>query len=254
MMRSVGHAPAGWHPDPLGRPELRYWDASQWTEHVADAGVAGVDPPEADPSPEAGRVAARTVHVDAEISVNLKKRRLFVDDEAIWWGDECYSFSDVTGMTWWITRKVAGPAYNLEYQIKLWRHGVDKKARTIMFVGRADHLRAAYDATVEALLRQVGPRRVEDVLRRIEAGEQVAIARVVLSRSGMSLGKKHVEWSTPFRLESGGEHGIPWVTVRANVGGKEKRVGEWAGITEDAPLLPFLLQTLVERYGRAPRA
>jgi hypothetical protein len=26
---------AGWYPDPHGRPELRYWDGSAWTEHVS---------------------------------------------------------------------------------------------------------------------------------------------------------------------------------------------------------------------------
>lgn len=36
-------APA-WHPDPTGRHELRYWDGSQWTEHVSDRGVQSVSP------------------------------------------------------------------------------------------------------------------------------------------------------------------------------------------------------------------
>ena len=37
-------SPAGWHPDPAGRHEHRYWNGSRWTEHAADAGVAVVDP------------------------------------------------------------------------------------------------------------------------------------------------------------------------------------------------------------------
>ena len=28
--------PADWYPDPQGIKRLRYWDGSQWTEHVAD--------------------------------------------------------------------------------------------------------------------------------------------------------------------------------------------------------------------------
>src|SRR5262249_19562989 len=35
--------PAGWHPDPRGRHELRYWDGNAWTEHVSDAGKTGTD-------------------------------------------------------------------------------------------------------------------------------------------------------------------------------------------------------------------
>lgn len=27
--------PAGWHPDPQGLPQQRYWDGSRWTEHTA---------------------------------------------------------------------------------------------------------------------------------------------------------------------------------------------------------------------------
>ena len=39
------NSPAAWHPDPHGRHELRYWDGSTWTEHVADAGLVGIDHP-----------------------------------------------------------------------------------------------------------------------------------------------------------------------------------------------------------------
>jgi adenine-specific DNA-methyltransferase len=37
-------APAGWYADPGGRHQYRYWDAAQWTAHVADNGAASVDP------------------------------------------------------------------------------------------------------------------------------------------------------------------------------------------------------------------
>jgi uncharacterized protein YxjI len=36
--------PAKWHPDPLARHQLRYWDGSIWTEHVSDNGVQSIDP------------------------------------------------------------------------------------------------------------------------------------------------------------------------------------------------------------------
>ncbi|WP_395725886.1 DUF2510 domain-containing protein [Nakamurella sp.] len=35
--------PSGWHADPAGRHEVRYWDGTAWTPHVADRGVAGQD-------------------------------------------------------------------------------------------------------------------------------------------------------------------------------------------------------------------
>ena len=36
--------PPGWFPDPTGRHDHRWWDGVAWTAHVADAGVAGLDP------------------------------------------------------------------------------------------------------------------------------------------------------------------------------------------------------------------
>jgi uncharacterized RDD family membrane protein YckC len=43
--------PARWAPDPLSRHQYRYWDGSQWTEHVSDDGVVATDPPIASPAP-----------------------------------------------------------------------------------------------------------------------------------------------------------------------------------------------------------
>lgn len=43
---------AAWQPDPTGNHEYRWWDGQRWTEHVADAGQASVDPLPADaPAP-----------------------------------------------------------------------------------------------------------------------------------------------------------------------------------------------------------
>ncbi len=47
----------GWQPDPTGTHDHRYWDGSQWTDNISDAGVAGIDPylpPTTDPGPLAG--------------------------------------------------------------------------------------------------------------------------------------------------------------------------------------------------------
>jgi hypothetical protein len=36
--------PANWYPDPMGRHQLRYWDGTNWTEHVSNDGITGTDP------------------------------------------------------------------------------------------------------------------------------------------------------------------------------------------------------------------
>ena len=46
----------GWHPDPYGRAEQRYWDGESWTEHVVRAGALVTDPPEETPEPARGNL------------------------------------------------------------------------------------------------------------------------------------------------------------------------------------------------------
>ena len=42
---AVPSVPANRYKDPSGRFEMRYWNGTQWTEHVATAGKQSVDPP-----------------------------------------------------------------------------------------------------------------------------------------------------------------------------------------------------------------
>src|SRR4051794_16300570 len=53
---------AGWHPDPMGKHELRYWDGVQWTEHVSSNGRQSVDPVQgASPVPTTSRPPEKIV-------------------------------------------------------------------------------------------------------------------------------------------------------------------------------------------------
>jgi Protein of unknown function (DUF2510) len=51
---------AGWFADPVGLHQLRYYSGGQWTEHVADNGIAGVDP----------LVSARTTTLASRVAVS----------------------------------------------------------------------------------------------------------------------------------------------------------------------------------------
>ncbi len=46
----------GWHPDPFGRHDWRYWDGN-WTNHVADAATAPADPRAEAAPPEVDELA-----------------------------------------------------------------------------------------------------------------------------------------------------------------------------------------------------
>lgn len=37
MDDNIFGVPAGWYPDPLGLPQLRWWDSQAWTEHTSEA-------------------------------------------------------------------------------------------------------------------------------------------------------------------------------------------------------------------------
>ena len=50
------HSPAGWYPDPEGKPMLRYWDGIAWTEQFAPLNA---------PTAAAGQVG---VHVTVDAS------------------------------------------------------------------------------------------------------------------------------------------------------------------------------------------
>jgi hypothetical protein len=51
--------PHAWYPDPTGRHDHRWWDGEAWTAHIADAGLAGIDPLGAGmPGPDEGRAEA----------------------------------------------------------------------------------------------------------------------------------------------------------------------------------------------------
>jgi hypothetical protein len=56
---SATESPAGgWHPDPTGRFEQRYWDGESWTEHVARGGTRSTDPVQTRAGPRQGSTAA----------------------------------------------------------------------------------------------------------------------------------------------------------------------------------------------------
>ncbi len=60
-MTTTPPTPAEWYADPWGRHELRYWDGSQWTEHVSSHGNQSLDPPTGEPKTVAGAQSAAKV-------------------------------------------------------------------------------------------------------------------------------------------------------------------------------------------------
>lgn len=59
MAGELGDSPPGWHPDPVGRHDYRYWSGDTWTEHVLDESEMASDPIGRDPGPAPEAVVIR---------------------------------------------------------------------------------------------------------------------------------------------------------------------------------------------------
>lgn len=77
--------PAGWYPDPLGLPQLRWWDAQAWTEHTSEARAPMVVQPTA-------RIAYEDEALPSRRDVRERERR-----EATETGSIDLSGADLTG-------------------------------------------------------------------------------------------------------------------------------------------------------------
>ena len=58
--------PPGWHPDPFGRFESRYWDGAAWTAHVSTGGTTATDDPVASPVVPTVKRSAEKVRRDVQ--------------------------------------------------------------------------------------------------------------------------------------------------------------------------------------------
>lgn len=69
-------APANWYPDPFGRYERRYWDGSQWTEHVGSAGRQTIDPPVVSPPMQSAAQMGSSVVPEAVPTIDKTSRKV----------------------------------------------------------------------------------------------------------------------------------------------------------------------------------
>ena len=237
---------AAWFRDPSERHELRYWDGGRWSEHVSDRGVVSIDPLPQDAGPRQAAAAApqtpRRIFVDTEVRYSFTRKRLVVDEAGIWWGDDSWLFSAITAYSHWITHKIAAGNDAYEYRIRLWAEG--RKPTTILYIGRDPALRTAYDAAIQALWRYSGSPRLENVLQRIRAGQEVELAEWTVSATGARRGRKSLTWDEPIELRP--SNVFAGHTVYATREGKAKQVHTLSSEEQDGPLCRQVFEVLRE--------
>lgn len=74
--------PAGWYPDPLGLPQLRWWDNHAWTEHTSDARQPIVDDAQtaAAGQPNLQQQAAQPTTQQVRVETVIPTRLAYADD------------------------------------------------------------------------------------------------------------------------------------------------------------------------------
>jgi hypothetical protein len=240
--------PADWYPDPLGRFQFRYWDGAGWSQHVSTDGRAQADPLPGTFGAYASGPADRTVYCDVQVRLGSTQTRLFVDEHAVWHGEQAYRFAGLTALTCWATRVSGVGAGRVVYEARLWR---GDESQRIRFQGLAeqapaDEARVAYDGLGRALYERAGTRILADVVTSLDAGHEVTIAGWTLSRAGVRQGKKAFEWGSTLRCHPDGSGRFR--VLAAAPGGREKRVGLTRPEAPNASLLPTLFDIGNRRY------
>jgi Protein of unknown function (DUF2510) len=97
----------GWHPDPSGVHEMRYWDGGSWTERVTDQSRESIDPMEHPAHSADSRVAAESdARTGSAETTRVIKARMFMKDWTIAVSDEALAFAAIqSGETFEVSRE-----------------------------------------------------------------------------------------------------------------------------------------------------
>lgn len=265
---------AGWYPDPSGRHQLRYWDGAAWSTHIADQGVAGVDPLPAGPGqgPEMVAVPDRPVpddsgspparpasagcHVDLDVNSGVfGKKRLRLDDETLQWGDDRVALAGVEAVAYCVTRtSYNGVPSGTNYSFFVWSQGRQTKIVLSTALARSkagrEALAEAFTTLANTFARLVEPRLRQGLAERVARGEVVEVAGARLSSRGLEKNvplrrTKLVPWG---RFAGAGFHQGTVVVHALRDGGGQSKAAFTVAMTEpNAVLLPDLLHQLAKQ-------
>ncbi len=157
-----------WYPDQTGRYELRFWDGSRWTEHVASGGRQGIDPlgtaPGGSPSntlpskkerktiaaqaravgADDGRVGGGTLLTESVLMVNQKAKRagkIAEYDIFSRRSQQLGTVREVSGVPWWM-RSRGNKSIDVAREYRL--HLLDANGHVVLNITRPEMKFTAY--------------------------------------------------------------------------------------------------------------
>jgi Domain of unknown function (DUF4041)/T5orf172 domain/Protein of unknown function (DUF2510) len=125
-----------WHPDPMGRHQLRFWDGTVWSEHVSDNGVTSIDP----------------LHHPPPIAVPVTAVQPVVN--AAWASPAATTIAVPSRPQQPIAPVVTGPASASSEKVGIFDRAKRGKSAfdAVRLTGSVDELRAEYDQLCELLV------------------------------------------------------------------------------------------------------
>lgn len=243
--------PAGWYDDPKDEEHReRYWDGQGWTHDVRDKIAPGwYDDPkrfgmerywDGVAWTEQQRYATRLDDVFTVPAIRKKESRLVVAGDHLSWGDDRISWDDVTGFDSVTVVHNGLPAL---YRVEM--HAGDRKfLMELAPEGKADErTQVAFNTVVDQAQRIVTPRILNDLFRRVDAGETIEYEKVTVSPQGFAKGRKDpVPWS-----EYGGWRHLNALFEVHRMKGDKTKV---AMRTNTSQLGRWVLAALLEDYSR----
>lgn len=243
--------PAGWYDDPKTEGQERYWDGTGWTHDVRQAFAEGwYDDPDrfgfqrywnGGAWTDDRRPVTRLDDVFVAPRIRKTEWRLLITGEELRWGDDSIRWDDVT----------AFDTVTIYNQGRLGLYRVTANANGNKFLmelppdtGGETRVADAFATVVDQAQRILAPRFLNELFKRVDAGEVVEYEKVALSPQGFGKrGKGPVPWPEygGWRHQGGGQLEIfrkdgdkTKVAVRVNT----SQLGRW------------ILIALVEDYAK----
>ncbi|WP_160160988.1 DUF2510 domain-containing protein [Actinomadura sp. K4S16] len=209
----------GWYPDPYGTGSLRWWDGQNWTERLNPEPDRPPRIPRREQRPDRG-TSGGTHHAAPHVptwdrapfvpalDVNVRGLRLHADDQGVAYGNASLAWARVEWVAYWAAEHPAahGRAPATQWIFQAGRYPFRGGPRVEVVVepgvlpgrspgadGEPEHV---WGRLIQLCQEYAEPRIVEELARRVRAGESVDVAQGLTVHPGGVRGNRvSLSWS-----------------------------------------------------------